>query len=82
MFFIHYFLQTKHNFSILFSFIVVVGPIYCESMKEFNENMEKTPFLNEHHYSNNLLFPNQNVSVSEFSDRQIYLQREMLQADE
>ena len=79
MFFIHYFLQTKQNFSILLSFIAVLGPIYCKSMKEFHE---KTPLLNEHHYSNNFLFPNQNVSVSEFSDRRINLQKEMLQADE
>ena len=55
MFFIHYFLQTKHNFCILFIFVVIVA-----------DNLlfhEKSPFLNGHHYSNNLLFSNQKLSV-------------------
>ena len=33
---------------------------YCKSTNKYHE---KSPFINEHHYSNNLLFSNQNVSV-------------------
>ena len=56
MLFIHYFLQIKQNFCILLDCVVAVAAQLQWKYKKFHE---KSPFLNDRHYSN--FFSSQNV---------------------
>ena len=62
----------------LFSYVVDVAAHLLRKYKKFHK---KSPILNEHHYSNNLLFFQSEYINLMSSDCPINLRKERLQAD-